>query len=89
MTTIYPLQIHSQACKKPVRLNRFTMSQRMDTLFHAMQVIAVICVLVWVINIPRFGDPVHGNLVSRQPKHLPLPAVDGPLPWGPQPGLLG
>lgn len=28
------------------------------------QVIAVICVLVWCINIPRFGDPVHGNWVS-------------------------
>ncbi|CAL5220117.1 g2070 [Coccomyxa viridis] len=25
------------------------------------KVIAVICVLVWVINIPRFADPVHGN----------------------------
>ncbi|KAK9918863.1 hypothetical protein WJX75_007624 [Coccomyxa subellipsoidea] len=28
------------------------------------KVIAVICVLVWVINIPRFGDPVHGNLME-------------------------
>ncbi|CAL8471661.1 g11203 [Coccomyxa elongata] len=28
------------------------------------KVIAVICVLVWVINIPRFGDPVHGNVVE-------------------------
>ena len=27
------------------------------------QVIAVICVLVWVINIRRFGDPVHGGWV--------------------------
>lgn len=23
--------------------------------------IAVICVLVWVINIPHFGDPLHGG----------------------------
>ncbi|CAK0785211.1 Calcium-transporting ATPase 3, endoplasmic reticulum-type [Coccomyxa viridis] len=25
------------------------------------KVIAVICVLVWFINIPRFADPMHGN----------------------------
>ena len=30
-----------------------------------VQVIAVICVLVWVINIPRFADPVHGNWVRN------------------------
>lgn len=35
-----------------------------DRSTSAMQVIAVICVLVWVINIPRFADPVHGNWVS-------------------------
>ena len=23
--------------------------------------IAVICILVWVINIPHFGDPLHGG----------------------------
>ena len=28
------------------------------------KVIAVICVLVWLINIPRFKDPVHGSWVS-------------------------
>ena len=28
-----------------------------------MQVIAVICVLVWVINIGRFGDALHGGWV--------------------------
>ena len=33
-------------------------------MLSVMQVIAVICVLVWFINIPRFGDPVHGNWVS-------------------------
>ena len=33
-------------------------------MLFVMQVIAVICVLVWFINIPRFGDPVHGNWVS-------------------------
>ena len=27
------------------------------------QVIAVICILVWVINIRRFADPVHGSWV--------------------------
>lgn len=27
------------------------------------KVIAVICVLVWVINIPHFGDPLHGGWV--------------------------
>ena len=32
--------------------------------YPSVQVIAVICVLVWVINIPRFADPVHGNWVS-------------------------
>ena len=25
------------------------------------KVIAVICVLVWVINIPHFNDPLHGG----------------------------
>ena len=25
------------------------------------QIIAAICVLVWVVNIPRFADPVHGG----------------------------
>lgn len=27
------------------------------------KVIAVICVLVWVINIPHFNDPLHGGWV--------------------------
>jgi hypothetical protein len=25
------------------------------------QVIAVICVLVWVVNLPHFKDPIHGS----------------------------
>lgn len=32
-----------------------------------LQVIAVICVLVWIINIGRFSDPVHGSWVCLQP----------------------
>ena len=28
----------------------------------------MICVLVWVINIRRFNDPVHGNWVSTLSK---------------------
>ena len=27
----------------------------------ACQVIAVICVLVWVVNLPHFKDPIHGS----------------------------
>lgn len=27
------------------------------------KVIAVICILVWVINIPHFNDPLHGGWV--------------------------
>ncbi len=26
-----------------------------------LQVIAVICVLVWVVNLPHFADPIHGS----------------------------
>lgn len=26
-----------------------------------VQVIAVICVLVWVVNLPHFKDPIHGS----------------------------
>lgn len=29
-----------------------------------MQVIAGICVLVWVMNIGHFNDPIHGGMVS-------------------------
>lgn len=29
-----------------------------------MQVIAVICVLVWVVNLPHFADPIHGSWVA-------------------------
>jgi magnesium-transporting ATPase (P-type) len=25
------------------------------------QVIAVICILVWVVNLPHFRDPIHGS----------------------------
>lgn len=38
-----------------------------DMIGQLMQVIAVICVLVWLINIPRFSDPIHGNWVSAGP----------------------
>ena len=31
--------------------------------WRGCQVIAVICVLVWLINIPRFNDPLHGSWV--------------------------
>ena len=27
--------------------------------------IAVICVLVWIINIGHFNDPIHGGWVSK------------------------
>ena len=30
----------------------------------AGQVIAVICALVWIINIPHFNDPAYGSWVS-------------------------
>ena len=29
--------------------------------------IAVICVLVWIINISHFNDPIHGGWVSFSP----------------------
>ncbi|EFN50582.1 hypothetical protein CHLNCDRAFT_135455 [Chlorella variabilis] len=28
------------------------------------KVIAVICVLVWVVNLPHFKDPIHGSWFS-------------------------
>ena len=28
--------------------------------------IAVICVLVWIINIGHFNDPIHGGWVSER-----------------------
>lgn len=37
-----------------------------------VQVIAVICVLVWVINIGRFNDPLHGGWV-RDSRHETFP----------------
>ena len=35
-----------------------------------LQVIAVICVLVWVINIGRFGDPMHGGWVRPRARFV-------------------
>lgn len=32
--------------------------------------IAVICVLVWVINIGHFNDPIHGGWVSCALQHI-------------------
>ena len=36
------------------------------------KVIAVICVLVWVINIPHFNDPLHGGWFKVHPDPLPF-----------------
>jgi hypothetical protein len=33
----------------------------------AGQVIAGICLAVWLINIPRFNDPLHGGWVRGWP----------------------
>jgi len=33
----------------------------------ARQVIAGICLAVWLINIPRFNDPLHGGWVRSWP----------------------
>ncbi len=35
---------------------------RRNFILHA-QVIAGICLAVWLINIPRFNDPLHGGWV--------------------------
>lgn len=32
--------------------------------------IAVICVLVWIINIGHFNDPIHGGWVSAALLHI-------------------
>ena len=37
---------------------------RDDVLLVGVQAIAVICILVWVINIRHFRDPVYGGWVS-------------------------
>ena len=34
------------------------------------QVIAGICLAVWLINIPRFNDPLHGGWVRLSAMHL-------------------
>jgi len=39
--------------------------------WSVLQVIAVICVLVWVINIGRFGDAMHGGWVSTSRLAVP------------------
>ena len=39
--------------------------------------IALICVLVWVINIPHFGDPLHGGWFKVRALSPEVPAPSG------------
>ena len=55
------------------------------------KVIAVICVLVWLINIPRFKDPVHGSWVRLSTPHYASqsPSLPEAAHGGQCPPLLG
>lgn len=52
------------------------------------QVIAVVCVLVWVVNLPHFADPIHGSWVAGALYYfkiavaLAVAAIPGGLFWG-------
>lgn len=37
------------------------MDQMCSLLYDCLQVITVICILVWAINISHFNDPIHGG----------------------------
>ena len=60
-TTLSILHLHTLSPPPPPPTLTFHL---LSCLLPPCQVIAIICVLVWVVNLPHFRDPIHGSWFS-------------------------